>query len=62
MIVLAGVIGFVPMVTVAVEADTSGTGGNTVDNSCLGYVPADSVGVAGVLVKSFDCHCGVEPE
>ena len=61
MIVSAGVTAFVPMVTVAVEADTSGTGGSTVDSS-LGHVPAGSVGVVGVLVKSFDCHCGVEPE
>ena len=61
--VSAEVIGFVPMVTFAVAANTSGTAGNTVDNN-LGYAPADSMGVvAGVVVlKSFDCHCGVEPE
>ena len=61
MTVSAGDIAFVPMVIVAIEADASGTGGNTVDNN-LGYAPAGSVGVTGVLVKSFDCHCGVEPE
>lgn len=56
MTVSAVVIAFVPMVMVAVEVDTRGTAGSTVDS--LGST-AGSVGVL-VLLQSFDCHCGVE--
>lgn len=56
--VLVVVIGVVAMVTVAVEANTRGTAGSTVDN--VGCTDTGSVGV--VEIKSFDCHCGVEPE
>ena len=53
--VLAVVTGFVPMVRVGVEvAGVSGTGGSTVDS--LGCTVTGSAGVAGELLKSFDCH------
>lgn len=60
--VSAVVAGFVPMLRVAIEADTSGTAGSTVDGLGCTAAATGSVGVAGVLLKSFDCHCGVEPE
>lgn len=55
--VLGVVTMFVLMVTVAVEVETRGTAGSMVDN--LGCTTG-SVGIAGT--KSFDCHCGIEPE
>ena len=61
MTVFAVVTGVVPMVRVGVEAaGTSETAGNTVDS--LGCGVTGSAGVAGELLKSFDCHWGVGPE
>ena len=47
--VSAEVIALVPMVTVAIEADTGGTAGTTAGNS-LGCTLGGSVGVTGALL------------
>jgi len=57
-VIVSAVVMFVLMVTVGV-VDTRGTTGSTaVSLGCK----TGSVETAGTLPKSFDCHCGVEPE